>query len=470
MSQMKLCALGLGSNLGNRAKHIHDALKLITARVPNTSVINTAHLYESEPMYETNQPAFLNSACMLETTLRPMQLLQQLKHIEADLGRNKSHTRYGPRTIDLDILLYDNLVMNHIDTPSTQFSGTSTGLDLEIPHPRLPERGFVLQPLADIAPNIVHPVLGLTIASLCEKLGDEQLPRVIPLPNGQLVPWGKRTLLMGVLNVTPDSFSDGNSFLKPADAVSHAQSMVSSGADIIDIGGQSTRPGAVRVSAEEELSRIAPIVQQIRSDGMCVPISVDTFYSSVAHELLQTGSVDIINDVSGGKFDEKMYSVVSKHCCPMVIMHSRGNAQNMQALAKYGDDVVQDVVDELEICVKGAMQAGVPRWSLISDPGFGFAKALEDNVTLLRHLDRFSSGPEGLGFPLLLGCSRKSFLGRLGGGAFDGRGGEGDLVVGDRDFATAACCALSVPWVDILRVHNVRGMRNAVGVADALRR
>jgi dihydropteroate synthase len=304
-----------------------------------------------------------------------------------------------------------------------------------------------------------HPVLGLTIAELCERLGGAQLQRVTPLAGERLVEWGKRTLLMGVLNVTPDSFSDGGEHNATLDAaVAHALSLESSGADIIDIGGQSTRPGAALISAEEELSRVAPVVERLRAAGVSTPISADTFRADVAESLLRSG-VDLVNDVSGGRLDERMFATVAAHgSAPVVAMHSRGTPETMQSLAAYCDDVVGEVRAELASTLELALEAGVPRWRLISDPGIGFAKTREHNLEVLRGLERL--GSRGLGYPMMVGVSRKAFIGSLLGG----------VPPKERIWGTAGACAACIPHADILRVHDVAQMKEVVTIVDAIQR
>ncbi|MGI8693756.1 MAG: dihydropteroate synthase [Geodermatophilaceae bacterium] len=266
-----------------------------------------------------------------------------------------------------------------------------------------------------------------------------------------------RTLVMGVLNVTPDSFSDGGRYADVDAAVRHGLQMRSAGADLVDVGGESTRPGAERVDAGEETRRILPVVTELAAAG--VPVSIDTTRAVVAERALAAGAV-LVNDVSGGRADAGMPAVVCAASVPWVLMHSRGHSRDMHLLSAY-DDVVAEVRDELCKRVDAALVAGVEAGQLVLDPGLGFAKRPEHNWQLLHRLDRL----QDLGFPLLVGASRKAFLGRLLAGA-DGVVRE----AGDRDDATTAVSALAAAaGVWGVRVHDVRASVDAVRVAAAWR-
>ena len=261
------------------------------------------------------------------------------------------------------------------------------------------------------------------------------------------------TLVMGILNVTPDSFSDGAEYLDAQVAVNHARAMLGDGASIVDIGGESTRPGAARVSAADELDRVVPIVAQLAADG--VVVSVDTMRASVAAAAIDAGA-HIVNDVSDELADPAMFDVVAATGVDYVLMHWRGHSSVMSQAARY-DDVVADVTAELLAQRDAALAAGVPGERIILDPGLGFAKTWAHNWTLLRHLDSFM----GLGHRVLVGASRKAFLGELLGGR---------EPIG-RDGATAALsfwCALHDVWA--VRTHDVTGQADAISVARRLLR
>ncbi|TAF52671.1 MAG: dihydropteroate synthase [Oscillatoriales cyanobacterium] len=222
--------------------------------------------------------------------------------------------------------------------------------------------------------------------------------------------WGKRTYLMGVLNVTPDSFSDGGDFNTIEAALAQAENMVKSGVDIIDIGGQSTRPGAAEISLEEEIDRVIPVVQMLREKAdifASVPISVDTTRAQVASSAVEAGA-DIINDISGATFDSEMLSTVAQLQVPIILMHVRGTPQTMQKLTDY-QDLIGEILDFLESRIVAAVAAGIDKSQIIIDPGIGFAKTYSQNLEILRQLPKF----RGLDCPILVGVSRKSFIGHI---------------------------------------------------------
>lgn len=256
---------------------------------------------------------------------------------------------------------------------------------------------------------------------------------------------------MGIVNVTPDSFSDGGRFLDPQLAVDHARRLLADGASIIDVGGESTRPGAARVTEADELERVIPVVRALAADG--VAVSVDTMRAGVAQAAIDVGAA-LINDVSGGRADPDLLGVVARSRAELVVMHWRAHSSEMQGRAQYGD-VVTEVLAELLEQRDAALEAGIPAERIILDPGLGFAKAWDHNWTLLRHLDRFAAD----GHRVLVGASRKAFLGELLGGR-EPRG---------RDAATAAVsfwCALHRVWA--VRTHDVAAQADAVAVARRL--
>ncbi|WP_084143262.1 dihydropteroate synthase [Amycolatopsis taiwanensis] len=267
-----------------------------------------------------------------------------------------------------------------------------------------------------------------------------------------------RCVVAGVLNVTPDSFSDGGRYLNLDSALAHAHEMWAEGADIIDVGGESTRPGASRVDAETEIERILPVIRTLAADGLC--LSVDTTRAAVAEAALDAGA-RIINDVSGGLADPAMAKVAAGSGAPWVLMHWRGHSKDMNALAEYRD-VVAEVRSELTARVDAALSAGVASENIVIDPGLGFAKRAEHDWTLLHRLDSLLS----LGFPVLVGASRKRFLGRL----LAGEDGEPRPPAG-RDDATMAISTMAAAagaWG--VRVHAVGASRDAVAVVAAWQR
>ena len=264
-----------------------------------------------------------------------------------------------------------------------------------------------------------------------------------------------RTLVMGVLNVTPDSFSDGGRFDDTEIAMSHALQMIEDGADIIDIGGESTRPGSDRISVQEELNRVLPVIAGLVNSG--VAISIDTMRAEVARAAIEAGAC-IINDVSGGKSDPEMLSYVSTLTVPYILMHWRGPSNIMNTLTDY-NDVVADVTREISNQVDAAVAAGIARERIAIDPGIGFAKTVDQNWPILKHLDVL----EGLGLPILMGASRKKFLGELLAKAGLPRDSD------ERESATTAISTLMAArglWA--VRVHDVKPTRDAIAVVDRI--
>jgi dihydropteroate synthase len=263
---------------------------------------------------------------------------------------------------------------------------------------------------------------------------------------------GAGPVVMGVLNLTPDSFSDGGRFADRAAAVAHAVELSRQGADLIDVGGESTRPGADRVDAETETARVLPVIRELAAEG--VPVSVDTTRAAVAAAALEAGAV-VVNDVSGGLADPVMAKVVAGAGCPYVIMHWRGHSRRMAELARYRD-VVADVCAELRVRVDEALAAGIGPDRIVVDPGLGFAKTAEHNWALTRRIDQLRS----LGYPVLIGASRKDYLGRLLAGP-DGT----PRPFSGREAATVATSVLAVAaGVWGVRVHEVRGTVDALAV------
>ncbi|KAL6969699.1 nicotinamide N-methyltransferase [Sarracenia purpurea var. burkii] len=463
-AQEQEVVIALGSNVGDRLHNFNEALRLM--KKAGIRITRHACLYETEPAYVTNQPLFLNSAVRGSTKLGPHELLAVLKKIEKDLGRSNG-IRYGPRPIDLDILFYGKFKI---------YSDILT-----VPHERIWERPFVMAPLMDLLGSSIDSD---TVAcwhdlSICsgglfeswEKLGGESLigkdglKRVLPIGN-RIWEWSSRTSVMGILNLTPDSFSDGGKFQSVEAAVSQVRSMISDGADIIDLGAQSTRPMASRVSAEQEMDRLVPVLEAVLKlpevEGKL--LSVDTFYSEVASEAVGKGA-HLINDVSGGQLDSKMLSVVAGLHVPYVAMHMRGDPSTMQNSENlhYGD-VCKQVASELYMRVRDAELSSIPAWRIIIDPGIGFSKNTDQNLEILTGLStiRAEIARKSLGMshaPLLIGPSRKGFLGQI----------CGQTAAIDRDPATVASVTAGVlGGANIVRVHNIRANVDAVKVCDAM--
>jgi dihydropteroate synthase len=264
-----------------------------------------------------------------------------------------------------------------------------------------------------------------------------------------------RPVIMGILNITPDSFWDGGRHDSVAAAVRHAVAMHEDGAGIIDIGGESTRPGARAVAAADEIARVVPVVEAVANELPGVPISVDTTKSDVARAALDAGA-GIINDVSGLRLDPTLGAVVADRGAGIVLMHSRGSVEQMARydLANYSSTPALDVADELADAVERALEQGIARTAIVVDPGFGFAKRTEDSLRVLEHINDVAA----LGYPLLVGLSRKRFIGDVSGG----------LPPVDRLGGTIAACVYAyMRGAHIFRVHDVLPVRNALDLAYA---
>jgi dihydropteroate synthase len=266
---------------------------------------------------------------------------------------------------------------------------------------------------------------------------------------------GSRTLVMGIVNVTPDSFSDGGVLSDPQRAIDAAVQMIADGADILDVGGESTRPGAQALGPAEELDRVLPVIEGLAS-RVSVPISIDTYKASVAEAAVRAGAA-IVNDISGLRYDPALGRVVASTGAALILMHTRGRSSDMYRHATY-HDVVDEVLDELRESVAFATGAGVAKDRLLIDPGLGFAKEPPHNYEILGRLDEFSD----FGRPIVIGASRKGFLTRA-----IGR----EIAPAERDWATAATVASAViAGAHIVRVHAVRELTQVVRVADEIRK
>ncbi|XP_072952563.1 folate synthesis bifunctional protein, mitochondrial-like [Typha angustifolia] len=456
--------IALGSNMGERIQNFNRALLLMKASGIN--ITRHGCLYESAPAYVTDQPQFLNSAIRGTTKLGPHELLKVLKQIEKDIGRTDG-IRYGPRMMDLDILFYGRF---QIESEI-----------LKVPHERIWERPFVLAPLVDLLGESIDDDVMASwhsfskcsggLFELWQKLGGESsigrdgLRRVLPVGN-RLWDWSKKTHVMGILNLTPDSFSDGGKFQEVDAAISQVRLLISKGADIIDIGAQSTRPFASRLTAGEELQRLIPVldeaVQIAQLEGKL--LSVDTFYSEVASEAVNRG-VHIVNDVSSGQLDPKMLSVVRDLGVPYIAMHMRGDPSTMQSNQNLQyEDVCKQVASELYMQVSEAELSGIPLWRIIIDPGIGFSKNSQQDLEILMGLSSIQReiGKKSIAAshaPILIGPSRKKFLGQIC--------SRTNPV--ERDPGTVAALTSGIlGGANIIRVHNVDYGLDAAKVCDAL--
>ncbi|KAJ4225367.1 trifunctional dihydropteroate synthetase [Fusarium solani] len=441
--------IALGSNMGDRVAEIERACNEMDRR--GIKVKRTSSLWETEPMYVTDQDRFVNGACEVETELEPLALLDQLQAIENEMGRKKVIDK-GPRNIDLDILLYGDERVEHER--------------LKVPHIGILEREFVLRPLAELIPaKPLDPSKPWKLIQdhLNELPLGEPLSSMTPLSpsSSPLTPLARKrkTHIMGILNLTPDSFSDGG--VHAQDSIAQTViNMVRDGTSIIDVGGQSTAPGRPEVSADEEVSRVVPAVQLIRSipEARDIVISVDTYRASVAEQAIASGA-DMINDVSAGVLDADMLPTVARLDKTICLMHMRGTPQTMTELTSYPDGLIPTVASELLSRVAAAEAAGIRRWRIVLDPGIGFAKTGSQNLEVLRRLEELRYWPGLEGLPWLVGSSRKAFVGRITGVTEPAR----------RTWGTAATVAAAVQGgADVVRVHDTAEMGAVAKMSDAI--
>lgn len=468
MAGAQLCYVALGGNLGDSLRYISRAVRRV-AELDGVKLCRTSSLFRTSPQYVADQPSFLNAVAEVE--LSPGRssdlhsLLLDFKRIEGDVGRTPGGQRRGPRIVDLDLVAVGE---ERLDIAGGDYP-------LEIPHGRMHERDFVLMPLSELCPGWRHPtrpgrptVSEMLASVMPPDRHSDAAPGMAPqqvLPAsgglhgraGALWNRGDKTLVMGILNVTPDSFSDGGENLQLDDAIASAQAMVDAGAHIIDIGGESTRPGAVEVPPEQEAARVVPLVAALRARAGFddVTLSVDTRKSVVARHAVEAGA-DWINDVSGGGFDPEMLRTAAELMAPIVLMHSRGTPETMNDMVRY-DSLLEDVIRHLLERRRAAQEAGVPSWNIILDPGIGFAKKLEENLAILGRCPELVEALRPS--PVLIGASRKRFL---------------STILGESDpkatvFATAATTAsATAAGVDVVRVHDVREMAQTARMSDEI--
>lgn len=446
--------LGLGSNLGNRRENLSKALTALNGVLDG---IEVSPLYESDAFLPDHAPSswekpFLNCAVSGEPKgFSPKEFLEKVKKIEMELGRGEGK-RWAPRLIDIDILIWKNEIR-------------SEG-SLKIPHPGLLDRPFALWPLTDLLPHwkYVGPGKdqGKSLLSLSEKwgtpslLGDNAPGRTRRIEEESWPPRGvslreKKDLgvtWVGILNVTPDSFSDGGKYEDPAKARNQALLLLAEGAHIIDVGAESTRPGAVRLSPEEEWLRLEPVLKALRrSEGEFVPISLDTRHPDTVLKALENYEVDWINDVTGLENPE-MVEVLKNSGCRVVFMHNLGVPPSQTQVLRSDKDPVSQIRIWAKERIQSLEQVGIAKERLIFDPGIGFGKTAAQSWEILRRADEFKV----LGCEILIGHSRKSFLNQVTGRSF-----------GDRDALSSQISAhLAKKGMDYIRVHNIATHREAV--------
>jgi 2-amino-4-hydroxy-6-hydroxymethyldihydropteridine diphosphokinase/dihydropteroate synthase len=434
-----MIVLVLGSNLGDRLSHLRHALKLIK-KIPVLSIQQVSPVYMSDALLPENAPPdwnipFLNVALRCDAQLSPHELLQHVKRIEKEMGRVLNMV-WGPRVIDIDILAWDHQII--LDET------------LQIPHKQLMLRPFALWPLLDVAPFWKNPK-------------DQNLPEwgsrfsgEAPFHTRQIAQRIETSALVGIVNVTPDSFSDGGKYLTADLAVSQAKKLMFDGAEIIDIGAEATNPRAAAISPEVEWDRLAPVLENIlaESSKMLIPpkISIDTRHALVAEKALQLG-VEWINDVSGAE-DPLMREVILNSQCDVVIMHHLGIPVDRNKILSLEKNPVEQLLAWAETRLNDLMKQGISRERIIFDVGIGFGKNAEQCLELIKNIHRFRE----LGTRLLVGHSRKIFLGQFTPKEF-----------AERDIETTILSLfLSIEHVDYLRVHNVEMQARAFKVAGAI--
>jgi 2-amino-4-hydroxy-6-hydroxymethyldihydropteridine diphosphokinase/dihydropteroate synthase len=428
--EMTQVAIGLGCNVGDRFKGLSRAVDFLHLH-PQLHITQRSPIYETPALLPENAPRawdmpFYNQVIVAETLLEPDALLALLKACETHLGR-QDRGRWGPREMDCDLLLYGDSI---IDTPH-----------LQVPHPHMAARAFVLAPLADIAPEWEVPDKG-RIYDLCAAHNDMKLKKVVP----------KRPGFVGIVNITPDSFSDGGSYALPPDALRQITALLAAGASVIDLGAESTRPGATLLSAQDECARLKPVIDALPKRRNWL-LSVDTYHPETA-ALAMAHGVDWLNDVSGLR-DARMLEILASTDASVVAMHSLTIPADPAELLPEDVDPIAEVAHWAEAVLLRAEKAGIARARVILDPGIGFGKSKRHSLALVH---RFAELKEL--FPKnrwLVGHSRKSYLTLFG-----------DIPPAARDALTYAhSLLLAHQGADYLRVHDVAGHSTKWGGDDA---
>lgn len=429
--------LGIGCNIGDRLANLRSALTYLRA-IDEIAIHQISPIYESDALLPENAPKewntpYLNLALSISTKLTPEKLVIKIKAIEDKMGRLK-HLHWSPRIIDIDILAW-NEECYHTDR-------------LNIPHQGLPERPFALWPLADIAPNWKYcepnkTETGKTAYELARKFGS-RFDGKAPLHTKQIAHRVDTPIMLGILNITTDSFSDGNKFIKLETALEQAESLFNAGADVIDIGAESTRPvGASIITPKEEWQRLQPVLdawQSLWSSHSFKPkLSIDTRNYQTAEKLLSY-QIDFFNDVTG-LTDPKMIAVVKSSKAKIIFMHNLGIPANPEVVFPLDTDVTSTVYQWGEQQLKKLTKLGITMERLIFDVGIGFGKNAMQSLNLIKNIAKFHQ----LDVPLLVGHSRKSFLNNFTNKPF-----------AERDIETAGISGfLATKKVEYLRVHNI---------------
>lgn len=431
--------LGLGSNIGDRLENLRLALKKIK-QIPQLSVKQVSPVYISDALLPENAPPswdipYFNLAIRCETTLSPYELLQCTKQIEVDLGRTPEKN-WGPRIIDIDILAWDDLI---------QYDSK-----LHIPHENLHERPFALWPLADVAPFWVYPLPGIyygkTAAEMVKQWGC-RFSGEAPFHTRQIQQRIDTSQLVGILNVTPDSFSDGGKYSAVDAALKKIEQLVLDGAEIIDIGAEATGPQAIPITAEQEWQRLEPVLSAFYNSkiNLLAPkISIDTYHPETMEKACRF-PIAWINDISGGN-NPFAQTIMAKQSCDFVVMHNLGIHVNQQTLP-LTENPVTAVYDWAKNKIQQLENAGITRERIIIDVGIGYSKTAEQSLALLTHGQVFCD----LGVRLLIGHSRKSFLKLFT-----------NKPANERDLETISLSlSLNKKGIDYLRVHDVKSHAEA---------
>ena len=437
---MALIYISAGSNQGNRGEYLRMAAQLLA---PAVKILRTSVLYLTEPWGYKPQPSFYNLVWEAETDLDPDSLLKHFKEIEKRIGRVKT-LRYGPRVIDLDILLYDDRVIQ--------------SQNLTIPHAMMRERRFVLQPLCDLIPMEPDPVTKKTwfeLLQACPEGGVEKLDETLNYEQ-PLINWGLRTYTMGIVNLTPDSFSgDGlmNGQNPVTGALRRCEAFLENGADILDFGAESTRPGFEEISGKTEIMRLIPVLKEVRRRFPKALLSADSRKADVIKAALDCG-IDWINNTGDSK-DERFDSLCAESGKVTVLMRSeplRKTAEEVLTAEKILERVRSQLLDR----VTRVQKFGMKQENIVLDPGIGFGSSPSFDLEIVRQIRQISH----LGYPVLLGASRKSFLGRYL-----------RRPVEERQAGTAAViCYAILNGCDVIRVHDVKFMKDIAAMSDMLRK
>lgn len=436
--------LGLGSNIGNRIGFLRQALQHLQA-IPELKIEAVSPIYESEALVPPNQISakmqewnlpFLNCALRLQTNLSPEALIKHTKGIEQTMQREKK-ARWYPRNIDIDILAWDDVVMDKEH--------------LHIPHRDLDQRPFALWPLADLAPQWQHPLLKKTAEKLSAEWGS-RFDGQAPLKTRQINADINATKLVAIVNVTPDSFSDGGLCFTPENALLQAKQCIAEGATILDIGAESTRPGATPLTAEQEWNRLSPVLNLLKQELPQAQLSIDTYHAQTVEKCINLG-INFLNDITGMS-NTRMREIARAADIPIVFMHSLTIPANKNSVIAEDKNPTKVIFTWAQQKIEDLLRAGFKIENLIFDPGVGFGNTSEQALKVLNDIELFHQ----LGVKLYVGHSRKSFLKALPASNYI-----------NKDFDTSLITAyLANKNIHYLRVHNVAMNKRALDVSAVL--